>query len=519
MAQGIPPAVEMSGILKRFGPVVANAGIDLRVESGEIHALLGENGAGKSTLMAILYGLVSPDAGIIRINGIPVRFRSPRDAVAAGLGMVHQHFMLIPRFSVAENIILGCEPGPGVRLSRRRAVAQVEAFMQQQGLWVDPWAKVADLPVGMQQRVELLKALYRGSRILILDEPTALLAPTEVEEFYQILQRLRANGQTILFITHKLQEVLTVSDRLTVIRQGRTVGSCTAAEATPSQLAEMMVGRSLSPGSQVATPSLGDPLLEVERLTLRPTSTRQSGHSQEGIQLQVRAGEIVGICGVEGNGQTELLDLLMGQQRSPVGTVKLRGQDISQSSPLVRRRLGVRAIPPDRHQQGLVLDFSLLENLLLTHSEDPPLAGRVRLNYARAQTVAQELLHRFDVRASSTRPPARTLSGGNQQKWIIARELWGDPCLLLAAQPTRGLDIGATDFVHERLREARDRGCGILLISFDLDEILALSDRILVLFRGQIHGEFARGEASRQTLGLLMSGGSLDRVCGQEGIS
>ncbi|MCF2971328.1 ABC transporter ATP-binding protein [Synechococcus sp. Nb3U1] len=508
MGQGIPAAVEMSGIVKRFGPVVANAGIDLRVESGEIHALLGENGAGKSTLMAILYGWVSPDAGTIRIDGIPVRFRNPRDAVAAGLGMVHQHFLLIPRFSVAENIILGAEPQKGIRLDRHQAVAQVEALMQAQGLWVDPWAKVADLPVGMQQRVELLKALYRGSRILILDEPTALLAPTEVEEFYQILRRLRANGQTILFITHKLQEVLTVSDRLTVIRQGRTVGSCTAAEATPGQLAEMMVGRSLSLGGAIAPAAVGgDPLLEVDQLALRPPSTPQSGHPQEGIQLQVCAGEIVGICGVEGNGQTELLDLLMGHRHSPVGTVKLRGRDISHFSPLERRRLGLRTIPPDRHQQGLVLNFSLLENLLLTHSEDPPLARRVRLNYARAQTIAQELLHRFDVRAPSTRLPARTLSGGNQQKWIIARELWGDPCLLLAAQPTRGLDIGATEFVHERLREARARGCGILLISFDLDEVLALSDRILVLFRGQISGEFARGAASRQALGLLMSGG------------
>ncbi len=508
MAQGIPAAVEMRGIVKRFGPVVANAGIDLRVESGEIHALLGENGAGKSTLMAILYGLVNPDAGIIRINGIPVRFRNPREAVAAGLGMVHQHFMLIPRFTVAENIILGAEPGLGVRLNRRQVVAQVEDLMQRQGLWVDPWAKVADLPVGLQQRVELLKALYRGSHILILDEPTALLAPTEVEEFYQILRRLRANGQTILFITHKLQEVLTVSDRLTVIRQGRTVGSCTAVEATPTQLAEMMVGRSLSLKTQMAAPSIGDPLLEVKQLHLQPPFPSPSGHPpSKGIQLQVRTGEIVGICGVEGNGQTELLELLTGQRRSPIGTVRLRGQDISHSSPLVRRRLGLRAIPPDRHQQGLVLHFSLLENLLLTHSEDPPLARRIRLNYPRTQAVAQELLQQFDVRASSIHSPARALSGGNQQKWIIARELWGKPCLLLAAQPTRGLDIGATEFVHERLREARDRGCGILLISFDLDEALALSDRILVLFQGQIKGEFSRGQASRQALGLLMSGG------------
>ncbi|MEN9225727.1 MAG: ABC transporter ATP-binding protein [Thermostichus sp. HHBFW_bins_43] len=509
MRQGIPAAVEMSGIVKRFGPVVANAGIDLRVEAGEIHALLGENGAGKSTLMAILYGLVSPDAGSIRIDGIPVRFRNPRDAVAAGLGMVHQHFMLIPRFSVAENIILGAEPQTGIHLNRRQVVAQVEALMRQQGLWVDPWAKVEDLPVGMQQRVELLKALYRGSRILILDEPTALLAPTEVEEFYQILRRLQANGQTILFITHKLQEVLTVSDRLTVIRQGRTVGSCASAEATPTQLAEMMVGRSVSLGGMVAPAAVGDPLLEVEQLLLRsqPTPESDTGYTKLGIQLQVRAGEIVGICGVEGNGQTELLELLMGLRRSPVGTVKLRGQDISRASLLERRRLGLRTIPPDRHRQGLVLNFSLLENLLLTHSEDPPLARRVRLNYALAQTVAQELLHRFDVRASSTRPPARTLSGGNQQKWIIARELWGDPCLLLAAQPTRGLDIGATEFVHARLQETRDRGCGILLISFDLDEILALSDRLLVLFQGQIAGSFSRGQVSRQTLGFLMSGG------------
>ena len=496
------PAIEMRGIVKRFGDVVANAGIDLTVARGEVHALLGENGAGKSTLMNVLFALYHPDAGEIRVDGRPARFQGPRDAVAAGLGMVHQHFMLIPRFTVTENVILGAE-GPNLRLDRRSAARRVADLAEEYGLRVNPTALVGDLPVGMQQRVEILRALYQGGRTLILDEPTALLTPQEVDELYAILRRLRAGGGTIVFITHKLREVAAISDRVTVIRRGRTVGTRLTADATAAELAELMVGREvlLRVDRPPATP--GEPVLVADGLVV---GGRGGEPALRGLSLAVRRGEIVGIAGVEGNGQTELVETLAGLRRPERGRVLLQGRDITGADPHTVRRAGLSYIPEDRHGRGLVLGFSLTENILLGNADDPPFSRSGRIDYAQTEALCRRLMDAFDVRAPSPETPAASLSGGNQQKLIIARELHREPEALLAVQPTRGLDVGAVEFVHRQLVAERDKGRGVLLISFDLDEILDLSDRVLVLFNGRIVGEFESGRVSRTELGLRMGG-------------
>jgi len=501
------PAVEMRGIVKRFPGVVANDGIDLIVEAGEIHALLGENGAGKSTLMNVLFGLYRPDAGEVRVDGRAAGFAGPRDAVNAGLGMVHQHFMLIPRFTVAENVILGAEVGGGPRLDRAAAERRVGELADAYGLRVDPRARVGDLPVGVQQRVEILRALHQGSRILILDEPTALLTPQEVDELYGILHRLRAGGGTIIFITHKLREVAAISDRVTVIRRGRTVGTAPTAATTAAELAELMVGRevSLRVARPPATP--GEPLLVAEGLVARGA---RGEAALQGLDLTVHRGEIVGVCGVEGNGQAELVEVLAGLRRPDAGRVLLRGRDVTGADPNARRHHGLSYIPEDRQGRGLVLDFSLTENVLLGNADEAPFSHGGRIDGGAARSLTRRLMDRFDVRAPSPATPARALSGGNQQKLIIARELHREPDVLLAIQPTRGLDVGAIEFVHRRLVAERDRGRGILLISFDLDEVLDLSDRILVIFGGQIVGAFASGRVSRTELGLRMGGRSDD---------
>jgi len=500
--QDTAPAIEMRGIVKRFGDVVANAGIDLGVARGEIHALLGENGAGKSTLMNVLFGLYHPDEGEVRVDGRPVRFHGPRDAVAAGLGMVHQHFMLIPRFSVTENVILGSE-GPSVRLDRKAAARRVAELAEEYGLRVDANALVADLPVGMQQRVEILRALYQGGRTLILDEPTALLTPQEVEELYGILRRLREGGGTIVFITHKLREVAAISDRVTVIRRGRTVGTRVTADSTAAELAELMVGREvlLRVDRPPATP--GEPVLVAEDLIV---GGRGGEPALRGLNLAVRRGEIVGIAGVEGNGQTELVETLAGLRRPERGRVLLKGQEITGQNPHAVRLAGLSYIPEDRHGRGLVLGFSLTENCLLGNADDPPFSRGGRIDYDATEALCRRLMTEFDVRAPSPDTPAGSLSGGNQQKLIIARELHREPDALLAVQPTRGLDVGAVEFVHRQLVEEREQGRGVLLISFDLDEILDLSDRILVLCGGRIVGEFVSGRVSRTELGLRMGG-------------
>jgi general nucleoside transport system ATP-binding protein len=499
-------AVEMRGIVKTFPGVVANDGIDLAVRRGEIHALLGENGAGKSTLMNILMGLYPPDKGEIRIDGRRVHFKSPRDAVAAGLGMVHQHFMLIPVFTVTENVILGSE-GPGMSLDRAKASKIVGDLADQYGLRVDPNELVERLPVGMQQRVEILRVLYQESRTLILDEPTALLTPQEVQDLYEVLERLRAAGNTIIFITHKLREVAAISDRVTVIRRGKTIGTRITSETTAEELAELMVGRDvvLRVDRPPAHPT--DPVLQARDLTLRSHGDVMALNS---LSLEIRRGEIVGICGVEGNGQTELVETLAGLRSPDSGTVTLNGKDVTGLNPVELRRAGLSYIPEDRHHRGLVLPFTLTENVLLGNSEIAPFSTGGRIDYGKTSEITAELMRRFDVRAPGPSTFARALSGGNQQKLIIARELYREPDVLLAVQPTRGLDVGAIEFVHAQLVAERDKGRGVLLVSFDLDEILDLSDRILVIFQGQIVGEFLSGAVSRTELGLLMGGRSLD---------
>jgi general nucleoside transport system ATP-binding protein len=498
-----PFAVEMRGIVKRFPGVTANDGVDFSVQAGEIHALLGENGAGKSTLMNVLMGLYHPDEGQILVDGREVHFHSPRAAVDAGLGMVHQHFMLIPRFTVAENVILGSE-GPSIRLDRKAAEERVESTAVDYGLRVDPRARIEDLPVGMQQRVEILRVLYQHSRTLILDEPTALLTPQEVEELYRILSRLRAAGHTVIFITHKLREVAAISDRVTVIRRGKTVGTRITSETTSEEVAELMVGRGVELHVNRPPAEPGEVVLQTFDLTLKG---RGGVNALDGLSLGVRRGEIVGIAGVEGNGQTELVEVISGLRKPDSGTVMLKGVEITGANPTDLRRVGLSYIPEDRHHRGLVLPFSLTENVLLGNSELPPfVAPGGRIKYDECTQLTRELMETYDVRAPGPGTLAGSLSGGNQQKLIVARELQREPDVLLAVQPTRGLDVGAIEFVHAQLVAERDKGRGVLLISFDLDEILDLSDRILVIYQGKIMGEFLSGRVNRGQMGLLMGG-------------
>jgi simple sugar transport system ATP-binding protein len=499
-------AVEMRGIVKRFPGVVANDGITFAVRQGEIHALLGENGSGKSTLMNILFGLHRPDEGEILVDGQPVQFHGPRDAVNAGLGMVHQHFMLIPRFTVAENVILGSE-GPGIVLDRETAQRKVSDLATEFGFHIDPRARVEDLPVGVQQRVEIIRAIYQGGRTLILDEPTALLTPQEVEELYVILERLRAGGSTIIFITHKLREVAAISDRVTVIRRGKTVATLATAESSAAQLAELMVGRKVSLQVDRGHGNPGRVLLEARSLHVKG---RGGVHGLDDLSLSIHSSEIVGICGVEGNGQSELVEALSGLRKPDSGSVWIGGQDVTGKNPLQLRAAGLSYIPEDRHNRGLVLDFNLTDNVLLGNVETPPFSSRGQIDYEASEDETRRCMKEYDVRAPGPEIAARNLSGGNQQKLIIARELLRDPGVILAVQPTRGLDVGAIEFVHRQLVAQRDAGKAILLVSFELDEVLDLSDRILVLYQGRIVGEFASGTVERSTLGLLMGGRKLD---------
>jgi simple sugar transport system ATP-binding protein len=456
--------------------------------------------------MNVLFGLYHPDEGAIAVDGRQVHFHSPRDAVAAGLGMVHQHFMLIPRFTVADNVIMGSE-GPGLRLDRDAARERVSQIAEEYGLRVDPSAPVETLPVGMQQRVEVLRALYQQSRILILDEPTALLTPQEVDELYRILERLKSGGATIIFITHKLREVAAISDRVTVIRRGRTVDTRRTAETTAAELAEMMVGRKVSLRVDRPPGHPQQPVLEVRDLTL---AGRGGVKALDGLSLTVRRGEIVGICGVEGNGQTELVETIAGLRKPDSGHVVLDGVEVTRQGPNQLRAAGLSYIPEDRHHRGLVLPFTLTENVLLGNVDRPPFSRGGMVDYAKSAEITRGLMEEFDVRAPSPETTAGALSGGNQQKLIVARELHREPSVLLAVQPTRGLDVGAIEFVHKQIVDERDRGRGVLVISFDLDEVLDLSDRVLVLYEGRIVGDFPSGQAERTVLGLLMGGRSID---------
>ncbi|MFO7173157.1 MAG: ABC transporter ATP-binding protein [Bacillota bacterium] len=512
--------LEMRGITKRFGPVVANDGIDLEVREGEIHALLGENGAGKTTLMNILYGLYQPDAGEIRYKGQPVTITDPNRAIALGIGMVHQHFMLIPPFTVAENIVLGHEPGSRTRLDRAGAVEKVRALSQEFGLKVDPTARVENISVGMQQRVEILKALYRGAELLILDEPTAVLTPQEVQELIGIMRRLVQQGRTIIFITHKLKEVLRIADRVTVIRQGRNVATLDisgrgapgpVSPPTEAELAALMVGRAVSLQVEKGPAKPGEPVLEVEGLEcLGPRGLP----ALKGVSLTLRAGEILGIAGVDGNGQTELVECLTGLRRPTAGRIRLRGQDITRLPVRKRFELGLAHIPEDRQKRGLVLDFTVAENAILGRHYRSPYCRLGAMAWQQVTAHAQRLIRDFDIRPPLPGTRAGALSGGNQQKLIVAREIDKEPVVLIAAQPTRGVDVGAIEAIHRRLVAERDRGRAVLLVSLELDEILALSDRIAVMYEGRIVAEMPAEEATEETLGLLMAGGSRSRAEG-----
>lgn len=499
----IPIAIQMRDIVKRFpGGAVANDGITFDVRQGEIHALLGENGAGKSTLMNILFGIHRADRGSIFVGGRQVAFSGPREAVDAGLGMVHQHFMLIPRFTVTENVILGSEGNAAV-LDRDDAARRVAELARQYGLDVDPEARLGDLPVGSQQRVEILRALYQGSRVLILDEPTALLTPQEVEDLYGILERLKQDDGTIVFITHKLREIAAISDRVTVIRRGKTVGTRITSETTPSELAQLMVGREVSLKVDRTQGTTGETVLTGENLVVNG----RHGHKHLDVErIELKRGEILGVCGVEGNGQSWLVEVLSGIRNPDGGTVMLKGKDVTGANPNVFRGHGLSYIPEDRHNRGLVLDFPLWENVLIGNSWHEPFTSGGRVNRGRARQITTALMQDFDVRAPGPDVMARTLSGGNQQKLIIAREMHRDPDVLLAIQPTRGLDVGAIEFVHRQIIDARDKGRAVLVLSFDLDEVLDLSDRLVVLYQGRIVGNFRSGEISRTELGLLMGG-------------
>ena len=496
--------LEMKGVRKEFPGVLANDDVDLDVRRGEVHALLGENGAGKSTLMNILYGLYHPDAGEVLLHGKPVTFASARDAIQAGIGMVHQHFMLIPVMTVAENIVLGMEPvREGVLLDERAAEARVRELSERFGLVVDPAALVSEITVGQEQRVEILKALFRGADILILDEPTAVLTPQEAHELFAIIRSLKADGKSIIFISHKLNEVLEIADRITVLRRGKKVQTVPREGATEASLARAMVGREVLLQVEKAPAQPGDVLLSVEDLHVHDD---RGIEKVRGISFQVRAGEIVGIAGVDGNGQTELVDAITGLRKLASGRIEVAGRELHQAT--ARRMLdaGVGHIPEDRQRRGLVLEFSIAENIALHDYAKPPDARFGWLFPARLVTRAARLIREFDVRGGGPLTRAGGLSGGNQQKVVVAREIARDPSVLVAAQPTRGLDVGAIEYLHQRIVAERDRGRAVLLVSLELDEILSFSDRILVIYEGEIAGEHAGG-VSEEQIGLEMLGG------------
>ncbi len=500
--------VELRGITKRFGPVVANNAIDLTIRGGEVLGLLGENGAGKSTLMNVLSGLYSADEGEILIDGKVVSFPGPGASIAAGIGMVHQHFMLVPVFTVAENVVLGVEPvGRADFLDLATARAQVRKIGADYGLEVDPDDVIENLPVGLQQRVEIIKVLFRSADVLILDEPTAVLTPQEVEEFFDIVRSLRDAGKAIVFITHKLHEITAIADRIAVLRQGEIVGEADPKTATAEELAEVMVGRPVSFAVDKPVRAPGPAILEVRDLVvLREDDTAAVDH----VGLTVHSGEIVGIAGVQGNGQTALIEALTGLARPAAGEVIYEGRDITHMSPRARHRMGIAHIPEDRQRMGLVGNFTVAENMVLDTYYDERFSTGPQVNWDRVNEAAAVFATDFDVRTPSVFLKAKQLSGGNQQKLIVARELSRQTKLVIAAQPTRGLDVGSIEYIHKRLVDAREEGDGVLIVSSELDEILALSDRILVMFKGRIVAEFdsATETVEKSAVGLAMAGGA-----------
>jgi general nucleoside transport system ATP-binding protein len=512
------PAIRMTGIDKYFGPVRANRNASLEVMPGEIHALVGENGAGKSTLMRILGGLMKPDAGTMEVNGRNVTGWSTNDAIAAGIGVVHQHFMLVPTLTVAENIVLGIEPQTGFSFDKAAANSAVLAVMEETGLSVDPASRVADLSVGEAQRVEILKTLFRGARILVLDEPTAVLSPPEVKELWTVLRRLRDSGGTIVLITHRLDEVIDLSDTITVMRAGETVERLKTSETTPAGIARSMVGRDVTltsrgiaealavaaPREESATPvppRAGGVGLEVKDLVV--VGSRKT-RVVDGVSFTVNPGEIFGIAGVEGNGQTELIEAIAGLRGVESGTIRVGGNELTARNVASRRDSGLAHIPEDRHRRGLILDYSIADNLVLGMQDEFTRAGL--LDSGRIDENARTQIEGFDIRPPSATLPARSLSGGNQQKVVIAREMGHEFDVLLASQPTRGVDVGAIEFIHERLRAARASGKAILLVSAELNEVLGLADRVAVMYRGRFATVVPAAQATEETLGEYMIG-------------
>jgi len=500
--------IELRNITKRFGAVLANDRVSVKVAPGTIHSIVGENGAGKSTAMRIAYGFYTADSGEILINGQVQEIRTPHDAIRNGIGMVHQHFMLLEPMTVAENIVLGSEPGSAVSLDIRKAVDEIRKLSNEFKLTVDPNATVENLSVGQQQRVELLKALYRRAEILILDEPTAVLTPQEVEEFFAILRGMREQGKTIIIITHKLDEVLAISDNVTVMRDGKVVGDVKTSATNAAELARMMVGREVLLRVEKPDAKPGAPVLSTSSLTI---TGRGDAKKVDNVSFEVRAGEIVGIAGVEGNGQTELIEALAGLIPGShiAGTINFEGRDITILNARQRKELGIAHVPEDRHRRGLLLDFSLAENTILgVHYRKPAVyAGGILLDQKGIQRRTEQVIRDFDVRPPNAALPARALSGGNQQKLIIGREFELPPKLLLVSQPTRGVDIGAIEFIHRKIVELRDAGCAVLLVSAELEEVTALSDRLLVVHNGQIVGEVDPKATSNEEIGLMMTGG------------
>ncbi len=505
MGNQLPTVIEMKGISKSFPGIKANDNISLSVEQGEIHVLLGENGAGKSTLMNILYGLYNPDEGQILVKEKPVVISNPNVAIELGIGMVHQHFMLVQPFTVAENIVLGSEPSKGITLDMNKAIKDVEEISKKYELKVDPNSKIQDISVGMQQRVEILKTLYRGAEILILDEPTAVLTPQEIEELGIIMKSLVSQGKTIILITHKLKEVMAMSDRVTIIRRGKVIDTLNTKNTDIDELAEKMVGRKVNLTVDKKESKAGTPVLEVKGLKALDNRDLEA---VKGVSFEVNGGEILGIAGVDGNGQHELIEAITGLRKIQAGEVLINGKEITSKPPRDIISSGVAHIPEDRHKRGLVLDFPLYENSILgNHRAKTFSKHKFSLNYPKIREHARRLIKEFDVRTPNEKVKARALSGGNQQKLIIAREIDRDPYLCIAAQPTRGLDVGAIEFVHKRLIEQRDSGKAVLLISLELDEVMSLSDRIAVMYDGKIVGVIDAKDATEKKLGILMAGG------------
>ena len=502
----------MLNITKKFPGIIANDNITLQLKKGEIHALLGENGAGKSTLMSVLFGLYQAEEGVIKKDGVEIRIKDPNDANAYGIGMVHQHFKLVECFSVLDNIILGVEPNKFGFLQKKEARAKILALSEKYGLHVDPDAKIEDITVGMQQRTEILKMLYRDNEILIFDEPTAVLNPQEIEELMQIMKNLSAEGKSILFISHKLAEIMEVADRCTVLRKGKCIGTVETKDTTMEQLSAMMVGRNVSFHVEKGEKKPGDVVLDVENLSV--ASKVHKNNAVKNVSFKVRAGEIVCIAGIDGNGQTELVYGLTGLEPVKEGRVTLCGKDITRASIRKRSLLGMSHIPEDRHKHGLVLDYPLEYNMVLQRYFEPEFTDKAGfLRRANIRAYSDKLIEQYDVRSSlGSATIARSMSGGNQQKAIVAREIDKNPELLVAVQPTRGLDVGAIEYIHKQLVAQRDAGKAVLLVSLELDEVMDVPDRILVMYEGEIVGELDPKKTTQEELGLYMAGAKRDEV-------